>query len=95
MDDRNAGCFERTSITFVSCNLSGLIHTGRDARGEANKDAQILVVTTVLFTLHLLSNACVKMGPGSILLHHASRAASSVDEASNVNVNATHIYLQN
>ena len=75
-----SGCF------MLLCKVLGPIHTRCDTRSEANLDAELLVVTTVLFTLHTLSNAhnatSIRIGPGSISSGHASsRVASSVHEA--------------
>ncbi len=49
--------WSRNLQNFISNSNWGLMHTGRDAQGEANHDPQLLVVTTVLFTLRVLSNA--------------------------------------
>ncbi len=42
----------------------GLVRTGRDARSEANKDAEKPIAATVLSPLHTPSNApCIRMAP--------------------------------
>ena len=64
-------------LLFLTCQ--GPIHTGRDARGEANQDVKIPQKQQQQHCPHCTHQhaTCIRMGPGSIYL----RRASSVDGA--------------